>query len=396
MLSEKPTKAQVLPKTADAVIIGGGVMGTSTAYHLARKGAKNVVLIEKEPFFGVMSTGQCAGGIRHQFSTEINIRLSIESIRMLEAFPHEMGQDIDLRFIGYLFLLTDGKDIAAFRQNVALQHSLGVMTHWLEPDEIADRVPLVNLEGVQAGTVYEREGLVDPSSLVQGYVTNARSLGARLFTDTEAIGIRSSSLGGRISAVETNQGLIETSVVVNACGAWAPQIGDMVGVDVPIEPIRRQIVVTTPIPEVPADFPFVIFFGESLYFHREGEGILTGKSNPEETPGYKLSVDPEWEMVHMDEAMVRMPILQKAGLLSHWAGLYEVTPDAHPILGRVPTLEGLYLMAGFSGHGLMHGPVVGMLMAEEILDGRAHTVNIDPFRYDRFLAGELHPEYNVV
>ncbi len=385
---------QQLPKTADVVIIGGGVMGTSTAYHLARRGVKNVVLLEKEPFFGVMSTGQCAGGIRHQFSSEINIHLSLESIRMMERFPEEMGQDIDLRFIGYYFLLTHQEDLVEFRKNVALQHSLGVMTEWLEPDDIAHRVPLVNLEGVLAATVYERDGLVDPSSLVQGYVTNARRLGARLFEETEAVGMRAAA--GRIQAVETNQGVIETPVVVNACGAWAPQIGDMLGVDIPIRPVRRQIVVTTPIPEVSSDFPFVIFFHESLYFHPEGEGILTGKSNPAETPGYKLDVDPEWEMVHMDEAMARLPALEKAGLLSHWAGLYEVTPDAHPILGRIPTLERFYLMAGFSGHGLMHGPVVGSLMAEEILDGRAHTVNIDPFRYDRFLEGELDPEYNVV
>jgi len=385
---------QELPTTADAVIIGGGVMGTSTAYHLARKGAKNVVLLEREPFFGVMSTGQCAGGIRHQFSSEINIRLSIESIRMMERFPEEMGQDIDLRFIGYVFLLTKDEDLAVFRKNVALQHSLGVMTEWLEPDDIARRVPFVNLEGVQAATVYERDGLVDPASLVQGYVTNARRLGVNLFTDTEAIGIRTAH--GQIKAVQTNQGIIETPVVVNACGAWAPQIGRMVGVDIPIQPVRRQIVVTTPIPEVSPDFPFVILFHESLYFHPEGEGILTGKSNPNETPGYKLDVDPQWEMLHMEEAMYRLPVLEKAGLLSHWAGLYEVTPDAHPILGRVPTLDGFYLMAGFSGHGLMHGPVVGMLMAEEILDGRAHTVDIDPFRYDRFLGRELDPEYNVV
>ncbi|MEJ2556475.1 MAG: FAD-binding oxidoreductase [Anaerolineae bacterium] len=385
---------QELPKTADAVIIGGGVMGTSTAYHLARKGAKNVLLVEKEPFFGVMSTGQCAGGIRHQFSSDINIRLSIDSIRMLERFPEEMGQDVDLRFTGYLFLLTHEQDVATFRQNVALQHSLGVMTHWLEPDEIVDMLPVLNLEGVRAGTFYERDGLCDPASVVQGYVTNARRLGARLFTDTKVVDIR--TLGERVTAVETDQGVVQTPVVVNACGAWAAQIGRMVGVDIPIEPIRRQIVVTTPIPELPSDFPFVIFFHEALYFHREGEGILTGKSNPDESVGYRLSVDPEWEMVHMDEAMVRMPALEKAGLLSHWAGLYEVTPDAHPILGRIPTLEGFYAMAGFSGHGFMHGPMVGLLMAEEILDGHAHTVDIAPFRYDRFLAGELYPEYNVV
>ncbi len=383
-----------LPRTADVVVIGGGVMGTSTAYHLARKGAGRVVLIEKEPFFGTMSTGQCAGGIRHQFSSEINIRFSIESIRMLERFPEEMDQEIDLRFTGYLFLLTREEDVATFRQNVALQHSLGVMTQWLEPEEIARMVPLVNLEGVLAGTFYEKDGLCDPASVVQGYVKNARRLGAQLFTDTAAIGIRLKE--GRITAVETSQGVIETPVVVNACGAWAPQIGKMVGVDIPIQPIRRQIVVTTPIPEIPPDFPFVIFFHEALYFHREGEGILTGKSNPNETPGYKLQVDPEWELIHMEEAMYRLPVLEKAGLLTHWAGLYEVTPDAHPILGRIPTVEGFYVMAGFSGHGFMHGPIAGLLMAEEIVDGRAHTINIDPFRYDRFLSGELEPEYNVV
>lgn len=386
--------AHDLPRTADVVIIGGGVMGTSTAYHLAKKGVKDVVLIEREPFFGTMSTGQCAGGIRHQFSSEINVRFSIESIKMLERFPEEMDQDIDLRFVGYLFLLTREEDVAAFRRNVAMQHRLGVMTRWLEPDEIARMVPQVNLEGVIAGTFYERDGLCDPSGVVQGYVKNARRLGAQLFTETEAVGIRTD--GNRIVAVETNRGTIHTPVVVNACGAWAPQIGRMVGVDIPIQPIRRQIVVTTPIPEIPPDFPFVIFFREALYFHREGEGILTGKSNPNETPGYKLEVDPEWELVHMEEAMYRLPVLEKAGLLAHWAGLYEVTPDAHPILGRIPTVEGFYVMAGFSGHGFMHGPIAGLLMAEEIVDGKAHTIDIAPFRYDRFLVGELSPEYNVV
>ncbi len=383
-----------LPTTADVVIVGGGVMGTSTAYHLAKKGVKNIVLIEKQPFFGMMSTGQCAGGIRHQFSSEINVRFSLESIHMLERFPEEMDQEIDLRFTGYLFLLTHEEDVVAFRKNVELQHSLGVMTHWLDFEEIARMVPLVNIEGVLAGTFYERDGLCDPSSVVQGYVKNARRMGAKLFTGTEATGIRLQ--GGRVVAVETRRGTIETPVVVNACGAWAPQIGRMVDVEIPIQPIRRQIVVTTPIAEIPPDFPFVLFFKEALYFHREGKGILTGKSNPDETPGYKLDVDPEWELIHMEEAMYRLPVLEKAGLLTHWAGLYEMTPDRHPILGRIPMLEGFYVMAGFSGHGFMHGPVAGLLMAEEIVDGGAHTIDIAPFRYDRFLVGHLKPEYNVV
>jgi sarcosine oxidase subunit beta len=383
-----------LPRTADVVVVGGGVMGASTAYHLASRGVGDVVLLEREPQLGAMSTGACAGGIRHQFATETNIRFSIESIRMLERFPEELGQDVGLRFCGYLFLLTDGNDVEQFRANVSLQHRLGIETRWLGAEELAGLVPLLNLDGVLAGTIYERDGLADPHGVTQGYAAGARRHGVRIFTETPVAGLRTED--DHVVAVETPRGSIDTPVVVNAAGAWAPELGRMIGVDIPIEPIRRQMVVTAPIPSLPPDFPFVIFFKESLYFHREGQGILTGKSNPAETPGFKLSVDPEWEEVHLAEAIERMPLLADAGLLSRWAGLYEVTPDAHPILGRIPTVEGFYVMAGFSGHGFMHGPIAGKLMAEEIVDGKASTVDIDPFRYDRFLMGELDPEYNVI
>jgi sarcosine oxidase subunit beta len=389
-----PGSSEELPPTADVVIAGGGVMGTSTAYHLAKRGMTDVVLLEREPFLGAMSTGQCAGGIRHQFSTEINIRLSIESIRMMEMFPEEPGQDIGLRFCGYLFLLTRPEDVEPFRRSVELQHGQGVKTQWLEPDRIAERVPLVDLEGVVGGTIYERDGLCDPSSVVQGYAAGARRLGARIITDTEVTGIRTDA--GRIAAVETNHGAIGTNTLVNASGAWAPSIGQMAGVEIPIEPIRRQIVVTAPLEEIPEDFPFTVFFADSLYFHREGKGILTGKSNVDETPGFKMDVDADWEQVHLADAVRRMPVLGDAGLQSHWAGLYEVTPDAQPILGRIRDVDGLYVMAGFSGHGFMHGPAAGLLVAEEILDGKAHTIDIEPFRFDRFAEGALTPEQNVI
>ncbi|HYZ10317.1 MAG TPA: FAD-binding oxidoreductase [Actinomycetota bacterium] len=383
-----------LPQTADAVVVGGGVMGASTAYHLAGRGVKDVVLLEREPFLGQMSTGRCAGGIRHQFSTEINVRLSIESIGMLERFPDELGQDVGLKLCGYLFLLTREEDLPTFRDNVALQHRLGIDTRWLEPDDCAELVPELDLEGVLAGTIYDRDGLADPSGVVQGYASGARRLGVTILTETPVSGIRVD--GGRIRAVDTPAGSIETPVVVNACGAWAPDLGKMVGVDIPIEPIRRQVVVTAPIPDLRPDFPFVIFFADSLYFHREGPGILTGQSNNEETPGFKLDVDQGWEARHVEAAVRRFPRLGDAGFLTSWAGLYEVTPDAHPILGRVAQVEGFHVMAGFSGHGFMHGPVAGLLMAEEIVDGRASTVDIDPFRLERFTSGDLHPEYNVI
>jgi sarcosine oxidase subunit beta len=391
---DRPRSSDDLPRSADAVVVGGGVMGASTAFDLATRGLRDVVLLEREPQLGAMSTGACAGGIRHQFATETNIRFSIESIRMLERFEEEPGQDVGLRFCGYLFLLTDPADVEQFRANVALQHRLGIETRWLGPEELADLVPLLNLDGVLGGTLYERDGLADPHGVTEGYAAGARRLGVRILTETPVTGIRRN--GERIEGVDTPRGIIHTPVVVNACGAWAPELGRMVGVDIPIQPIRRQMAVTAPIPSLPPDFPFVVFFRDSLYFHREGQGILTGKSNPHESPGFKLTVDPEWEQVHLAEAVERMPLLADAGLLSRWAGLYEVTPDAHPILGRIPTVEGFYVMAGFSGHGFMHGPIAGKLMGEEIVDGRAHTVGIDPFRYDRFLVGELHPEYNVI
>jgi sarcosine oxidase subunit beta len=383
-----------LPNTADVVIVGGGVMGASTAYHLALKGCKDVLLLERESFFGIEATGKCAGGIRYQFGTEINVRLSIKSLPMLDRFEEELDQPIDLRKCGYLFLLTNENDVAVFRHTMAMQNSLGVGTEWLEPLQIAELAPLIDLTGVIGATYNADDGLADPNSVVQGYVSGARRKGARLLSDTAVTGIRVES--GAVRGVITNRGEVATPVVVNAAGPWAGEVGRIAGVDIPIVPLRRQIVVTSPIPEVAPDFPFVIDFAPSLYFHREGPGILTGMSNPDEEIGFDQSIDQEWELVHLEAAMARMPILQNAGLASHWAGLYEVSPDAHPILGRIPALEGFYCVGGFSGHGFMHGPICGLLLAEEILDGVAHTMDICSLSIERFEKGEEIREYNVV
>jgi sarcosine oxidase subunit beta len=383
-----------LPPTADIVIIGGGVMGTSAAYHLALKGCCDVLLLERHPFLGTEATGKCAGGIRYQFGTEINVRLSLLSLPMLDRFEEELGQPIDLRYCGYLFLLTDENDLPVFRRNVEMQRQLGVATEWLEPAEIAQRLPLFNSQDILAGTFHARDGLADPNSVVQGYASGARRLGAQLLTDVEVTGIHVE--GGKVQSVFTDRGEITTRTVVNAAGPWAGKVGRMAGVDIPIVPVRRQIVVTGPIPEVSLDFPFVIDFAQSLYFHREGPGILTGMSNPNQPVGFEQSVDEEWELVHLEAAMERMPILERAGLASRWAGLYEVSPDAHPILGRISEVEGFYCIGGFSGHGFMHGPICGHLLAEEILDGSAHTLDITPLSINRFWEGEEIVEYNVV
>ena len=383
-----------LSRTADVVVIGGGVMGASTAYHLALKGCRNVVLLERESFFGMQATGRCAGGIRYQFGTEINVRLSLLSLPMLDRFEEELGQPVDLRYCGYLFLLTDEKDVEVFRQNVEMQHRLGVQTEWLEPAQIGEMAPLLNLEGVLAGTFHARDGLADPNGVTQGYVSGARRLGARLLTDVEVTGIHVE--GGRVRGVATTHGEVATPVVVNAAGPWAGVVGGMAGVDIPIVPVRRQIVVTAPLPAIPPDFPFTIDFAQSLYFHREGPGILTGMSNPNQPVSFDQSVDQEWELAHLEAAMQRLPILEQAGLASRWAGLYEVSPDAHPILGHISQVEGFYCIGGFSGHGFQHGPACGLLLAEEILDGKAHTLDITSLDLDRFKEGREIIEYNVV
>ncbi len=383
-----------LPKTADVVIVGGGVMGASTAYHLALKGCQNVLLLEREPFFGTQATGKCAGGIRYQFGTEINVRISMLSLPMLARFEEELEQPIDVHYCGYLFLLTNDADVAAFGQQVEMQQGLGVGTEWLEPDEIARLVPLLNLEGVLGGTFNPNDGLADPSGVVQGYVSGARRLGAKLLNDVEVNDILVE--GGRVQGVVTTQGRVATPLVVNAAGPWAGSVGEMAGVDIPIVPVRRQIVVTGRMPDIPPDFPFTIDFETSLYFHREGESILTGMAKHDEPVSFNQSVDEEWELVHLEAAMKRLPVLEKAELASHWAGLYENTPDAHPILGGISEVEGLYCIAGFSGHGFQHGPACGLLLAEEIVDGAAHTLDIASLSIDRFREGREIVEYNVV
>jgi sarcosine oxidase subunit beta len=382
-----------LPSTADLVIIGGGVMGASTLYHLAARGQKNVILLEKDEFFGQGATGRCAGGVRYQFSTEINIRLSLQSLPMLERFKEEIGQEIDYRKCGYLIVCTDEEDADTFRRNVELQNSLGVGTQWLDGDEVRKRIPLFHFEDALGASFNQKDGLVDPNSVVAGYIGAAARLGNKAFNNVEVTGIRVEA--GRIVGVETNQGYIATPYVVNAAGPWAGTVGAMAGVEIPIISLRRQMFTTTPLSEITADFPFVIDFAQSLYFHREGEGLLMGMSNPNEKHGFDQNVDEEFELVNLEAGIARLPLVEKAGMVSHWAGLYEVTPDAHPFFG-VTSVEGFLVVGGFSGHGFMHGPISGKLMTELILDGEFKTLDVSMLDLARFEEGRLVQEYNVV
>jgi sarcosine oxidase subunit beta len=385
----------LLPKSANVVIVGGGVMGASLAYHLAARGVRDVLLLERGDLFGQGATGKCAGGIRFQFGSEINVRLSLHSIPMLERFEAELGQPIGLNQCGYLFVLTRDEDVQAFRRNVAMQRQLGVATQWLEADEVRSRLPLLQLDDVLGGTFHARDGLCDPSSVVNGYIGAARRLGARCLTNVEVTGMQVRQQRAR--CVRTTSGAVEADTVVNAAGPFAADVGRMLGLELPIVPVRRQMLVTTPVPEVPREFPFVIDFATGLYFHREGPGILTGMANPHEAAGTDESVDLAWEQVHLEAAVRRFPLLANAGLAHHWAGLYEMSPDAHPLIGRLEPLDNAYVVAGFSGHGFMHGPIAGKLLAEVILDGHASTLDIGSLNPNRFAlhSGPLR-EYNVV
>jgi sarcosine oxidase subunit beta len=381
------------PTTADIVIIGGGVMGASAAYHLAKSGLKNMVLLEKEEFFGTGATGRCAGGVRYQFSTEINVKLSLESLPMIERFKEEIGQDVNYRKCGYLLIATNENDATTFKHNVELQNRLGVETQLLSGDEVRARLPLMKFEDAIAGTFNQKDGIVDPNSVVAGYISAAQKMGVKTLTRVEVTGICVS--GDEVEAVETTQGTIQTRMILNAAGPWSGQIGEMAGVKIPVVPIRRQMFTTNPLKEIPEDFPFVIDFAQSLYFHREGDGLLIGMSNQDEKPGLDQNIDEAFEFVNLEAAIQRMPLLERASRASHWAGLYEVTPDAHPIFGE-SNVKGFAICAGFSGHGFMHGPVAGKLMCEYIVDGKFSTLDVSMLDLARFKEGRLIKEYNVV
>jgi sarcosine oxidase subunit beta len=381
------------PKTADIVIVGGGVMGASAAYHLAKRGMKNIVLLEKEEFFGTGATGRCAGGVRYQFSTEINVKLSLQSLPMIERFPQEIGQDVRYDPCGYLLIATNEKDASNFKKNVELQNSLGVQTLLLSGEEVRTQLPFMKFDDALAGTFHQKDGLVDPNSVVAGYISAAQKMDLKAFPRAEVTRIRVSD--GQVEAVETTLGVIQTRTILNAAGPWSGMIGQMAGVEIPVVPIRRQMFTTNPLPEIPQDFPFVIDFAQSLYFHRQSAGLLIGMSNPDQKPGFDQSVDEEFEFVNLEAAIARMSLLEHASRVSHWAGLYEVTPDAHPIFGGCH-VKGFVICTGFSGHGFMHGPIAGKLMSEYLLDGKFSSVDVSMLDLARFEEARLIQEYNVV
>jgi len=382
-----------LPKTASVVIIGGGIMGASTAHHLAIRGVKNILLLERESFFCVGATGRCAGGLRHQFNTEVNIKLSQQSLSMIDDLEQEIGTSGFVKKCGYLFVLTNEKDVSIFRKSLEIQQKLGVKTEWLSEDDVRKISKPCIFSDVLGGTFNSEDGIADPNSIVMGYISSARNHGAACISNCSVKRIVLSK--NQVCSVDTCFGKVETETIVNACGPWSASLGNDVGLKIPVFPVRRQWFVTGDIPEIPEEFPFIIDFAQSLYFHREGKGLLSGMSNKNQAIGIDQNVDSEWEMEHIEAAVKRMPLLEDSGIKLRQAGLYELTPDAHPIIGATP-VGGFYLLTGFSGHGFMHGPICGKLMAEILIDGKATSVDISMLDYNRFEENRLIPEYNVV
>jgi sarcosine oxidase subunit beta len=389
--------AAVANRSAGAIVVGGGVMGVSTAYHLAAAGVRDVLLLEREAGLGLGSTGRCAGGFRHQFSSEINVRLSLESIRLIRSFSDVHGLPLDLHVDGYLFLCRDEATWAGYRAGAAMQRSLGARVDLLDAAGAGELIPGLVVDDVVGATFGPDDGIADPAGLTNGYAIAARRAGAAIQTGVTVTGILASADGGRVVGVETSAGRIQAPLVVLAAGVWSPTLGAMVGLDLPVEPHPRQLVVTTDFAGRPDRRTLVIDTGTMFFFHREGAGILMGVPPASDPATFATAKDDQFVADELVPAAIRvLPAVEAAGLATTWVGLYEMTPDHHPIVGPVAGLDGLLIATGFSGHGFQHGPIVGKLLAEIAVGGQATTIDIDSLRLERFARGELIGESLVI
>jgi glycine/D-amino acid oxidase-like deaminating enzyme len=383
--------------TADVVIIGGGIVGSSVAYHLAEAGCTNVLLVEREAHQGLGSTGKSAGGVRAQFATEINIRMSVYSINFFEQFQEETGQDIGYRPHGYLFVATKQRHLEYLNSNRNRQQACGLNNvDILAREDILKILPQIRADDVVGGSFCPTDGFVDPYSMMTAFASRARERGVALWLGTEVTGIDVES--GRVSGVVTSRGHVATRAVVNAGGPWAGIIARLAGIEIPVTPLRRQLVHTQPFDLLPARLPMVIDMSNGFHFRPEGPGFLLAWPDEQETTGFNTQFDPEFIEKILIRAVNRVPCFAEAEVNPRrcWAGLYEVTPDHHAIIGRAPGVEGLFLANGFSGHGVMHSPATGRIVSELILDGESHTIDAAALGAERFAEDRLLHETAIL
>ncbi len=377
---------------ADALIIGGGVIGASVAYHLTLRGLKPVVF--ERDLLGSGNTGRSAGGVRAQFTTEVNIKLSLYSIAFYERFRDVLGADAEFHQVGYLFLAVSPEQMRHFEERVTFQRRLGVEVSLLSVQEVASGWPFLRTDDVHGATYSKKDGFAGPYEVTIAFANAAKQRGA---TFCEQTAVREIVVErGAVRGAKTSAGEFSSDTVVVAAGPDTPNLVKPFGVHVPVTAYRRHLYMTESFPEIPDEIPFIIDSGTGLYFRKETGGIMLGMVDKADPPTFNMNVDDGYLEKLVEAALLRVPILERANILNGWAGLYDTTPDHHAILGRVEEVQGLYLAVGFSGHGFMHSPAVGAALSELIVDGAARCVDIEPLSLNRFAAGAMVEETNVI
>ncbi len=380
-----------LPDSAEVVVVGGGVIGTSIAFHLAEAGV-DVCLLERDQLAGG-STSRAAGGVRAQFSDPLNIAIGLRSIEAFERFGERPGGEIDLHQVGYLFLLDRAADVAAFEASVALQQELGVPSRFVSLDEVVELSPLAALDGVLAATFCPLDGHASPEAVTQGYAAGARAHGGTVLTGCAVTGVELA--GDEIQAVETELGRIVAQTVVCAAGVWSPELARSVGVELPVQPYLREVGFTGPVSGLPERIPLTIDFSTGFYFHGEGPGLLFGMADPEQPPGFDAPTSPAWLEQVLEVAERRCPSLLDMGIAGGWKGYYEVTPDHNALVGESTAASRFLYATGFSGHGFLQGPAMGEIVRDLVL-GREPFVDVTALSAERFARAEARPERNVI
>jgi len=384
-----------MPVTQDVVIVGGGIVGASVAYHLLeRDGRLRVVLLERESEVGTGATAKATGGVRHQFSTEANVRLTLLSYPYFRDARARLGSTVDFVAHGYLFVTTSPATLEASARAVGLQRSLGVPSEIVAPGELGRFLPALQTDDLVGGSFCPADGSADPHALLHAFLGIARSRGLTLMTGASVTGVLRE--GGRVAGVATPAGEISAPIVIDCAGPRADEVGALAGVDIPSKPYRRQVVVTEPLPLLPEVFPLIVDLDTGWYVHRQGRAaVLMGGTDKDQHPGHDAVVD--WDALGavFEAAARRVPPLAEARVMRAYAGVRDLTPDYHGILSEAPGLAGFYVACGFSGHGFMHAPAIGILMAELVLEGAARSMDIAPLALDRFARGGGAVEANV-
>ena len=383
--------------SADVVIVGGGIVGSSIAYHLSAAGCRNVLVLERDSQQGKGSTGKSMGGVRAQFSTPVNIQMSLYAIPFYASFDERLGHPAGYRPQGYLFCATHEKHMTYLRANYEKQVALGLKgVRIISGDEIRGMFPLLRGDDIVGGSFCATDGFVDPYSAMVGFMTWAAEHGATLWKNAAVTEIRHDGRG--VSEVETTRGTVATRVVVNCAGAWAAAVARMVDVDLPVTPLRRMLVPTEPFDRFPHSAPMIIDMSNGFHFRPESLGFLLAWNDPEETAGEKTDFEPAFIEKILTRAADRVPCFENLAVNPKraWAGLYEMTPDHHPILGEVPGVPGFFCANGFSGHGVMHAPATGKILSDLILTGKTELIDASLLNYSRFAEGRMIQETAVL